>query len=275
MEQRLSQGKLLQLINRCLRADPNDLDRILTLPGLVDLRTHQSPAGAGLIYLASDRGATTGCLVRDPGAPAAVLELLLQDLGQLLSLTTPTHAVTILLDGYDLEAAERLAALDYRQQDCDYLMSFAGQPVMTDLTVRPYQPDELAAYIELFDSAFIPVRQALGGTPLALWSSRPDWAKEWFASAATRGEMASVWVDGRMAACYRLDGDTIDSLAVAPTMQGRGLGRAIINHCIAEIQRKGSQRVYLYVADRNIRARRLYEQIGFRTEMISRAMTKD
>ncbi|MGE5653686.1 MAG: GNAT family N-acetyltransferase, partial [Bacillota bacterium] len=260
----------LAMLNRCVRMDAARLQQLL-----VKADSHLSviTEGADLAaaaLLTRDASGFTLYLARGHGQsdPVAV-DRLTEPLRQAMA-ASPSIAATVMLDGYDAEAAQYCAAQGHRQIDCDYLLSTNSSGSHGGLAVHPYRPEELAEYIRVFDQAFLPLRAANGREPYALWSSRPDWAQEWFEGAAARGEMASIWIDGQMAACYRLDGDTIDSLAVLPERQGRGIGRAIINHCISEIRGKGYPRAYLYVAETNLRARSLYEQMGFQIEMISR-----
>lgn len=53
---------------------------------------------------------------------------------------------------------------------------------------------------------------------------------------------------------------------VAPEFGGRGIGRALLGHLIAEARRQpGLEQLLLTVTDGNDRARRLYEHAGFRS----------
>ena len=51
-------------------------------------------------------------------------------------------------------------------------------------------------------------------------------------------------------------------LAVDPSAQGRGVGRAMVNHFIASARAKGASRLYLEVRDGNM-AVSLYNAAGF------------
>ncbi|MEP6572787.1 MAG: GNAT family N-acetyltransferase [Gemmatimonadota bacterium] len=52
-------------------------------------------------------------------------------------------------------------------------------------------------------------------------------------------------------------------LAVAPSAQGRGLGRRLVEVCLAEARREGASRVMLLSNSRLARAVALYEAMGF------------
>lgn len=56
----------------------------------------------------------------------------------------------------------------------------------------------------------------------------------------------------------------IVKLAVAPVAQGRGLGRQLIEACLAYAQQRGAQRVVLVSSSRLKAALRLYQRLGFR-----------
>ncbi|MEY4698154.1 MAG: hypothetical protein RIT14_2582 [Pseudomonadota bacterium] len=55
----------------------------------------------------------------------------------------------------------------------------------------------------------------------------------------------------------------IDGICVAPSAQGQGIGRALIEAVCAEGRLRGFGAVRLDVADSNLRARALYERAGF------------
>ncbi|MFN6979894.1 MAG: GNAT family N-acetyltransferase [Gemmobacter sp.] len=56
----------------------------------------------------------------------------------------------------------------------------------------------------------------------------------------------------------------MDGLCVAPAARGQGVGRALIAAICAEAAARGHDEVRLDVVDTNLRARALYERIGFR-----------
>jgi ribosomal protein S18 acetylase RimI-like enzyme len=63
----------------------------------------------------------------------------------------------------------------------------------------------------------------------------------------------------------RSDTAHIPQLAVASTLQGIGLGTALLESAFNDLVRAGYQRVSLTVTDANEGALRLYERLGFRT----------
>ncbi len=79
-----------------------------------------------------------------------------------------------------------------------------------------------------------------------------------------------AWLDG-IPAGYALlrgwdEGFAIPSFGacVHPALQGKGIGKALLRHAIAESRAAGAARLRLTVYRANARARRLYEGFGFR-----------
>ncbi|MEM1264082.1 MAG: N-acetyltransferase [Pseudomonadota bacterium] len=60
----------------------------------------------------------------------------------------------------------------------------------------------------------------------------------------------------------------LEALAVAPGTEGRGLGRALIDASEAAAKAAGAESITLHVFGTNERARRLYEHVGYREEII-------
>lgn len=56
----------------------------------------------------------------------------------------------------------------------------------------------------------------------------------------------------------------LDRVAVAPDLQGRGLGRAALDFAVMSLARDGARRIGLSTQARNMRSRSLYENYGFR-----------
>ena len=59
------------------------------------------------------------------------------------------------------------------------------------------------------------------------------------------------------------DESEILTLAVDPAARGAGLGRALIEHAMSEVVRRGAAMMYLEVSELNAAARALYAACGF------------
>ena len=55
----------------------------------------------------------------------------------------------------------------------------------------------------------------------------------------------------------------INNVALRPALRGQGLGTSLLHHVFAEARRLGATRATLEVRASNLRARRLYERLGF------------
>ena len=62
----------------------------------------------------------------------------------------------------------------------------------------------------------------------------------------------------------------ITSLHVLPWLRGKGYGRLLMNHVLGEFRNRGFSAVTLWVLERNLPARRFYEQYGFRLDAATR-----
>jgi ribosomal-protein-alanine N-acetyltransferase len=70
-------------------------------------------------------------------------------------------------------------------------------------------------------------------------------------------------VAGRVLAAGR---GYVSTLAVAAAERGRGLGRALLLHCFAELQRAGARGLTLGVEAENAAALGLYRSVGLEVE---------
>lgn len=55
----------------------------------------------------------------------------------------------------------------------------------------------------------------------------------------------------------------IVTIYLLPEYIGKGIGSALIEHCIAELKKLGFEKILLWVLEENIRARKFYERHGF------------
>jgi ribosomal protein S18 acetylase RimI-like enzyme len=62
----------------------------------------------------------------------------------------------------------------------------------------------------------------------------------------------------------------LNGLAVDPAYQRRGVGRALVEACLAAARQQGARKLSLRVLGFNERARRLYEMCGFHVEGLLR-----
>jgi len=63
----------------------------------------------------------------------------------------------------------------------------------------------------------------------------------------------------------------VTTVAIAAKFRGRGWGRLLMEHAVEEARRRGLRSIGLGVAADNVRARELYEKLGFTTRRLSMA----
>ncbi len=67
----------------------------------------------------------------------------------------------------------------------------------------------------------------------------------------------------------------IGNIAVAPAEQGRGVGKALLDHALREAGRRGATLATLEARESNVRAIRLYEHFAFRPVAIRKRYYAD
>jgi RimJ/RimL family protein N-acetyltransferase len=136
--------------------------------------------------------------------------------------------------------------------------------------VRPARPEDLQAWLELFE-AVIAEGQMGREPPLDR-----DWARDWF----TR----SVVDDGQLRLMALLDGEAVGSLFaedgggrvvslgmfVAARARRQGTGRSLVEAAVTWAVARGAHKMYLEVWPHNEPAIRLYESVGFAREGLRR-----
>ncbi len=120
--------------------------------------------------------------------------------------------------------------------------------------IRPEQLDEL---LNLEDSIFhFPnlsredLTASLEDSDRNVWVLTVEQRISGFVSVSQQADHPSCWV--------------VRDLGVVKAIRNQGWGRNLLRHAIHQLQRRGAERVLLWVDYDNLPARRLYEEIGFR-----------
>ena len=154
----------------------------------------------------------------------------------------------------------------------------ADDPAPPDgVLLRGFDPvRDSPALIELNNLAFAGHPEQGGWTSQDL---EQRMALPWFDPSGIR----TAWIAGRMVAFNWTKlhpdptdrGDTVGeiyAIAVSPSVQGRGLGRAVAADGLRYLaRRRGATRAMLYVDSSNTSAVKLYRRLGFTTEHTDRA----
>ena len=108
----------------------------------------------------------------------------------------------------------------------------------------------------------LPVARALFGAEP--WTARTFWSE--LGQLDTRHYLVALDGDevvGYAGLCDYPDEAFVQTMAVAPAAQGRGLGARLLVALLEEAERRGQRTVSLEVRADNVPAQRLYERHGF------------
>ena len=72
-----------------------------------------------------------------------------------------------------------------------------------------------------------------------------------------------------------LDEGSLDNLAVTASRRGQGAGRMLFENVLADVRKKGAERIFLEVRESNETALKLYESAGFERLAIRKAYYQD
>jgi ribosomal protein S18 acetylase RimI-like enzyme len=125
---------------------------------------------------------------------------------------------------------------------------------------RPGEDDEAVHALIYVDAAWAEVP---GHTERPLESWRATLTPEYSGWVARRDGRPVGWVAGRVFGDGR---GWVESLAVARSARGHGLGRALLLHSLAELRHRGATSYALGVQGENESAIGLYRKVGFAVE---------
>jgi GNAT superfamily N-acetyltransferase len=136
----------------------------------------------------------------------------------------------------------------------------------SQLVIRTYRPEDLEAahalWVELTDQhRKVYADPTIGGERCELYFDR----------ALERTGAEHMWLaieDGRVVGLVGMldDGENaeIDPLVVASSHRGRGLGRLMVEHAVAEARRLGMKFLSVKPVARNVEVFAFYHHVGFR-----------
>ena len=118
--------------------------------------------------------------------------------------------------------------------------------------IRPYTDDDLGALLDVWYEASLIAHSFLSEEFFA--AERRQIAEEWLPIAETTVAEA----DGHIVGFVSLIGNEVGGIFVDPRLQGRGIGRALMDHAC-----RTRPCLELDVFEENARARRFYTAYGF------------
>lgn len=122
---------------------------------------------------------------------------------------------------------------------------------------RVYEQSWKSAYRGIVPQSY------LDAIPAGRWASLVA-IEGWHNLVALDGEaVVGVCCFSRSRFAGYADWGEIISLYLLPAFTGAGLGRRLMERALAELRSQGYSRVFLWVLEENLPARRFYEKVGF------------
>ena len=138
----------------------------------------------------------------------------------------------------------------------------------SEITIRPIEPGDNAALAHAVRNTLAEFGAAKPGT--AYYDEATDYLYELFSqtprSAYFVAELnGEVLGGGGIFPTQGLPADTVElvKLYLLPAARGRGVGKALINHCLEAARANGYARLYLETTEELTQAIPLYEKLGF------------
>jgi ribosomal protein S18 acetylase RimI-like enzyme len=125
--------------------------------------------------------------------------------------------------------------------------------------LRPATVADVPRLTELVQAAYGRYLERLGGPPRPMTDDYADVLRSYRVTVAERsGEIVGLIVLG-----VSDEGFVVDNVAVDPSHQGSGVGRALLEHAEVAARRAGFDSIYLYTHERMTENLALYSRIGY------------
>jgi ribosomal protein S18 acetylase RimI-like enzyme len=128
---------------------------------------------------------------------------------------------------------------------------------------RPVRPGDIPALADLAQRSWL---DAFGSSVSAedATEEAASRSEAYFASVLEKSSILVAELDGVLAGYVQFDDEELQRLYVETELQGRGIGRALLDAALEHPRLARAPRVHLQVWEENERAVRLYESAGFR-----------
>jgi ribosomal protein S18 acetylase RimI-like enzyme len=186
---------------------------------------------------------------------AGVMRLLWEHALPDLRAAHATHCAVLLINDW-LEPHMRDFGFGFHEKVITLKRSTNAMPdeARNPFMVRAFTPADMSSIITLDQAAFSPPWQMTDGEIRVA---------ERMAVSCTVAVYEECVVGYQLSTIY-FDGGHLARLAVAPDMQGRGVGKAILSDLIYRFGRRSIYAVSVNTQETNIQSQRLYERLGFR-----------
>jgi len=128
-----------------------------------------------------------------------------------------------------------------------------------EYVLRPATGDDAAAVTRLVDAAYGHYVERIGAPPGPMTA---DYRQVISDSAVTVAVLHESVV-GLIVLAVTSEGFLVENVAVHPSQQGRGLGRALLDFAEGEAKRAGFDSIYLYTHEKMTENLALYRRLGY------------
>ena len=130
--------------------------------------------------------------------------------------------------------------------------------------IRPARADDVPALADLARRTWLDAFGASVSPENAIAEAEEGRSEERFRAALDKQTILVAEENGALVGYVEFDDRELHRLYVETAVQGRGIGRALLQVALAHPRLAIAERVVLQVWDENVRAVRLYESVGFR-----------
>jgi ribosomal protein S18 acetylase RimI-like enzyme len=125
--------------------------------------------------------------------------------------------------------------------------------------LRPATAEDVPRLTELVRAAYEHYVERLGGPPRPMTDDYAEVVRGQRVTVVERGDE----IVGLIVLGIGDEGFFIDNVAVDPSHQGSGIGRALLEHAESEARSAGFDSIYLYTHERMSENQALYSRIGY------------
>jgi len=130
---------------------------------------------------------------------------------------------------------------------------------MTEILIRPARQADVARVTACVCAAYLRYIERVGKQPAPMLQD--------YSSIISSGQVYVAEMDGQIVGVIEFlnteEGFLLDSIAVHPDAQTRGVGRQLLQFAEQEAQRQGYRSIYLMTNEKMPENQALYERIGY------------
>ncbi len=130
---------------------------------------------------------------------------------------------------------------------------------MSELALRPANQADVPRLTDLVQRAYEHYVERIGGPPRPMTDDYGDVVRDGQVTVAERAGQ----IVGLIVLAVDAEGSVIDNVAVDPSHQGTGIGRALLEFAEAAARRAGFDSIYLYTHEKMTENLALYSRLGY------------